>query len=336
MPLQYNSILEEHRAVRTGVGLFDVSHMGELSIHGREAIDLLDWLVPTPVTPLAQGKAMYTCFCNPEGGIIDDLIIYRLEKDAFFLCVNASNCAKVLDWVTLHSATFDCKVEDVSARYALLALQGPLAAKTLQAVTKTKVQELERFSVVQTKAAHCSVILSRTGYTGEDGFELYCASEEGIAVAEALQAAGKPQGLKLCGLGARDSLRLEAGLPLHGHEIGVDISPFEGGLSWLVKLSKKGDFVGREALKNEKKVGPQRQLIHFILEDRRIARQGAAVLFEEKEVGKVVSGTLSPLMNRGIGSALIERKLVPKGAELYVLLRGKRLVLQVQKPPLHR
>jgi len=334
MPVQYTSILQEHRAVRESAGLFDVSHMGEVTVSGPQAATFLDALVPNHVAGLHDGKALYTCMCNEDGGTVDDLIIYRFAADRFFLCVNAGNASADIVWIKQHAANYDCAVEDVSGDYALIALQGPQAIAILKKLIATDAIPSKRFTFSQTEMAGATVIVSRTGYTGEDGVEIYCPVAQADTLARLVMDAGQDHRLTLCGLGARDSLRLEAGYPLYGHELGPDISPLQAGLGWTVKLTTKGDFIGRAALEAEQANGPTRRIVHFTLEDRRIARQGTAVLCGDKEVGAVVSGTLSPILNKPIGSALIASDADDKN--LQVSLRGNPVSLNVKKPPLHK
>jgi aminomethyltransferase len=333
MPVQYTSILDEHRAVRTHAGLFDVSHMGEAWVTGPDAARWLDRMMTHRFSDLAVGRARYTLLCQPDGGVVDDLIISRLAEDRFLLCLNASNTAKDLAWLQSHQKGYAVEVTDASDDFALLALQGPQAATILQTLTSFPLDTLPRLGVLEADVAKHALIISRTGYTGEDGFELFCPVDQAIALAEAVLAAGQPQGLVPVGLGARDSLRLEAGYPLYGHEISETINPLEAGLGWAIKWDKPEPFIGQEALATIKAEGPARRLIYFTLDDRRIARAETPVLCGDTVVGEVRSGTLSPLLNQPIGSALVQRSATGAFA---VDLRGNRISLQVKKPPLHR
>jgi aminomethyltransferase len=333
MPVQYGSILEEHRSVRSAAGLFDVSHMGEVLITGRESIAFLNRLVTNDVRALAVGHAQYAMMCYPDGGVVDDLIIYRLEEERFLVVINASNVEKDLEWMRGHAVGYGCRLEDASERYALLALQGPKAFAVLAAVGG-RLDDLPRFGVTETSLDGASVIVSRTGYTGEDGVEIFVAPDRAEALAETLLAAGAPEGLALIGLGARDSLRLEAGLPLYGHELSTSITPLQAGFGWVVKLGKTVEFLGKSALAEEKRVGPRRRVRWFRLDDRRIAREGTPVLSGDQVVGRVLSGSLSPLLNAPIGSALVAAEADP--GTLAVDLRGTRVALQCVRPPLHR
>lgn len=335
MPVQYTSILAEHTAVREAAGLFDVSHMGEATVTGPDAEAYLNHLLTNDVSKLVDGKGLYTVMCQDDGGVVDDLIVFKRADDDYFLCINAANTAKDIAWMQDQTADFnEVTVTDVSADYALLAIQGPKAAMILQALTPTDLSGVGRFRSVDLEVAGVPVYATRTGYTGEDGFELYIAPDQATQVADALLAAGKGDGLQLVGLGARDSLRLEAGLPLYGHELSDVITPLQANLGWVVKLKKDADFVGKEALAAEKAAGPAHKVVYYRLPGRRIAREGAAVLVDDREVGRVLSGSLSPLLGRAIGSALVAADAA--GAPLAVELGRQRFPLEVKSPPLHK
>lgn len=332
MPVQYRSILAEHRAVREAAGLFDVSHMGEVDVRGPEAAALLDRLVTNDVSRLYPGRALYSPMCYPTGGVVDDLIVYCRGPEDFFLCINAGNIEKDLAWIRDQADGRRVRVDDRSADYALLALQGPRAQAILQPLTGAKLGLIKSYHFAEGTVAGVHCIVSRTGYTGEDGFELYHAAGDAPALAQALLEAGTGLGLELCGLGARDSLRLEAGYPLYGHEIDADISPIAAGLGWTVKLDKAADFVGRDALLKEKQAGSARRVLFFRTGDRRIPRPGTAVVGADGgPVGRVVSGTLSPMLNEAIGSALVAANAANQA--LAVDIRGARVGLQWVKPP---
>lgn len=332
MPVQYRSILEEHKAVRRAAGLFDVSHMGEADVVGPDAVGFLNHLVTNDVERLFPGRALYTPMCYPNGGVVDDLIIYRRAPEAFLLCLNAGNTAKDLEWMRSQTAGFQVSITDRSTDYALLAVQGPRAAAIVQALTDARLNEVKYYHFTEGSVAGVSCVISRTGYTGEDGFELYHAANEAPRLAAALLEAGQPHGLEPAGLGARDSLRLEAGYPLYGHEITAEVSPIAAGLGWTVKLEKGADFNGREALAAEKATGPAQKIVFFKTGDRRIVRAGTPVFGPTGAVaGQVVSGTLSPILNEAIGSALVDS--VAAGQSLAVDIRGTRIGLQAVKPP---
>ncbi len=332
MPVQYRSILEEHKAVRKTAGLFDVSHMGEVDIIGTDAAKFLNYLVPNDVSRLFPGRVLYTTMCYPTGGVVDDLLIYQRDFDDYFLCINAGNVDKDLAWMREQADGFAVTIVDRSADYALLAVQGPAAAGIVQPLVDQPLGPVKYYHFVLGQIAGVDALISRTGYTGEDGFELYIPAAEAVRVAEVLLREGAAAGLELAGLGARDSLRLEAGYPLYGHELGAEISPLAAGLGWTVKLEKGADFVGRTALLREKAVGPAKKVIYFKTGDRRIVRADTPVAAADGAVvGKVISGTLSPILNEAIGSALVDSAAAAQ--PLAVDIRGTKINLQLVKPP---
>ncbi len=332
MPVQYKSILEEHKAVRRAAGLFDVSHMGEVDVKGAEAEKFLQHLVTNDVSRLMPGRILYTSMCYENGGVVDDLLVYKRGADDFFLCINAGNTDKDLAWIRERAAGFAVEIVDRSADYALLAVQGPKAQAIVQSLTGAKLELIKYYHFGEGTVAGVHCLISRTGYTGEDGFELYHAAADAPALAAALLEAGAAHGLELAGLGARDSLRLEAGYPLYGHEITADISPLAAGLGWTVKLNKGADFIGRGALQQEAANGPARKVVFFKTGDRRIVRAGTPVLAADgKTAGTVVSGTLSPILNEAIGSALVDVAAIEQPLE--VDIRGTKLGLKLVKPP---
>jgi len=336
MPVQYTSILDEHKAVREAAGLFDVSHMGEFHVQGCDAALFLDRLLVNAIANAPVGKAVYSPMCNGEGTVVDDLIIYRTGADDFLVCVNASNIEKDFGWFLKQAERWglEVEIEDHSDEYALLALQGPKAETILTAIGLEEVQDIKRFWHRLVTFGGEKIRVCRTGYTGEDGFEIYSSPKAAEALAKQILAEGEAHGAKLCGLGARDSLRLEAGLPLYGHELSDSITPLEASLDWTVKLNKV-DFIGKNALTEQKEKGIPRRVLHFKLEGRRIAREGAPVVDASGEaVGQVLSGTMSPILNCPIGSAIVRTEA--KDAPLFVDLRGNQLALQVAKPPLHK
>jgi aminomethyltransferase len=331
MPVQYKSILEEHKAVRQRVGLFDVSHMGEADVKGPEALKFLQHVVTNDCSKLFPGRILYTVMCYPHGGVVDDLLVYMRAENDYLLCLNAGNIAKDIAWLQEQVKGFDCTVVDRSADYAQLAIQGPRGAELVQTLTKTDLSAVKYYHFIEGEVAGVNCVISRTGYTGEDGFELYCPAADGVKLAEAIVAAGASVGLELAGLGARDSLRLEAGFPLYGHEITDQITPITAGLGWVVKFDK-GPFIGSDVLQAEKAAGSAKKIVFFKTGDRRIVRAGAAVLNAAgAEVGQVVSGTLSPIINEAIGSALIDAAAAKE--QLAVDIRGTKLNLQLVKPP---
>jgi aminomethyltransferase len=332
MPVQYRSILEEHRAVRRAAGLFDVSHMGEVDIRGPGAGAFLNSLVTNDVRRMYPGRVIYSPMCQPDGGVIDDLLVYMRGPEDYFLCINAGNTPTDLEWMRARAAGRDVTVTDRSDECALIAVQGPSAAAIVQPLTETNLGPLKYYHFAEGAVAGVRCIISRTGYTGEDGFEFYHSVGDAPALAGALLAAGQPRGLELCGLGARDSLRLEAGFPLYGHELTRGISPLTAGLGWTVKLDKEGDFCGRAALAAEKRDGSARRVVFFRTGDRRIVRPETPVTGADgAAVGRVLSGTLSPMLSEAIGSALVEG---PSAAgPLRVDVRGSLIDLRLVKPP---
>jgi aminomethyltransferase len=332
MPVQYRSILEEHKAVRRAAGLFDVSHMGEVDVRGPEALKFLNNLVTNDVAKLFPGRVLYSPMCYPDGGVVDDLLVYMRGAADYFLCINAGNIDKDLAWIREQAAKFKVTITDRCDDYALLAVQGPKATAIVQSLTSAKLGEIKYYHFAEGSVAGVPCMLSRTGYTGEDGFELYHPVADAERLATALLEAGAPHGLELAGLGARDSLRLEAGYPLYGHELSVEISPLTAGLGWTVKLDKAGGFIGRDALADELANGSVRKVVFFKTGDRRIVRAGTPVTrANESTVGTVLSGTLSPVLNEAIGSAIVGASAATQ--ELAVDIRGTKILLKPVKPP---
>jgi len=331
MPVQYKSILDEHKAVRQRCGLFDVSHMGEADVKGPDALKFLQHLVTNDCSKLFPGRILYTVMCYPHGGVVDDLLVYMRGAGDYLLCINAGNIAKDIAWMQEQAKGFNCSVVDRSADYAQLAIQGPRGAELVQSLTQADLAAIKYYHFAEGEVAGVKCLISRTGYTGEDGFELYCAAGDGVRLAEAIVAAGAAYGLELTGLGARDSLRLEAGFPLYGHEITEHITPITAGLGWVVKFDK-GPFIGSDVLKAEKEKGSAKKIVFFKTGDRRIVRAETPVLNAGGAVvGRVVSGTLSPIINEAIGSALVDATAAKE--TLQVDIRGTKLNLQLVKPP---
>ncbi|MDP0501337.1 MAG: glycine cleavage system aminomethyltransferase GcvT [Verrucomicrobiota bacterium JB022] len=335
MPVQYTGIKAEHKAVREAAGLFDVSHMGEVIVRGSQAREYLDHLV-TNRMPTEPGRAVYAIMCQPDGGAIDDLIVYCRSEQDYFVVVNASNRERDVKWMQEQAEGYEVEVTDVSDDYVLLALQGPKAQEILQAVTPAQLSQFKRFRFEVSQIVHETAIIARTGYTGEDGFEIFVSPAAANKVVDAIMTAGQPHGLLLAGLGCRDSLRLEAGYPLYGFELMESINPIEAGLGWTVKWNKPGKFVGQDALELHHPA-PTRRVVYFRLDGPRIARHDTPILAGETQVGRVLSGTMSPILNQPIGSALIEDypATVGQGVKLEVDLRGNREPLEVVNPPLH-
>lgn len=336
LPVQFSGILKEHEAVRRQAGLFDVSHMGEFLVSGPRAEAFLQRMTTNDVSRLADGQAQYTLMCNPQGGVVDDLLVYRLAAGRYMLVVNAANTAKDFRWLKTH-AEDGVTVTDISDDTALLALQGPNAAAIISRVTDAaEIGRLKPFHHLP-DAAVCSAkaLVSRTGYTGEDGFELYVRADEAQTVWLGLMEAGEPSGLVPAGLGARDTLRFEAGLPLYGQELSDTISPLEAGLAYFVKLGKEA-FIGRDALQEQQAAGTARKLVGIEMLDRGIPRSHYPVLAGGLTIGEVTSGTQSPTLKRNLGLALIDAAYAQPGTELSVIVRGKPLKAVVVPTPFYR
>lgn len=337
LPVQFSSIKEEHEAVRTKAGLFDVSHMGEVDVKGQDALPFLQRLLTNDVSKLTDGKALYTAMCYEDGGTVDDLLVYQKEKNHYLLVINASNIEKDVDWLLKHQGEDDVLIKNISDQTALLALQGPLAADIIKEVAGEEVTSLKPFTFLsKAEVASKEVLVSRTGYTGEDGFEIYCQSEDAVHIWSALLEAGQPKGLIPCGLGARDTLRFEARLPLYGQELTKDISPLEGGIGFAVKTDKEADFIGKAALKKQKEEGLKRKLVGIEMIDKGIPRTDYPVFSGEKQVGIVTTGTQSPTLKKNVGLALIETSAAELGTEVEVQVRKKRLKAKIVATPFYK
>lgn len=341
MPVQYTGIIDEHKAVRTAAGLFDVSHMGEVSVSGPNARTFVQQLVTNDVNRLHPGRAMYTVMCRETGGIVDDLLVYMIAEDEFLLVINAANTAKDIAWMQDHNP-MGAQLTDISKDLALLALQGPKALKVARTVTDLPVDELKYYHFLQAAPGEflgCEkAILSATGYTGEPGLEIYCEAKQAPYVWNQLMEAGADLGLQPAGLGARDTLRIEAGYCLYGSDITDETNPYEAGLSWLVKPEKES-FVGKKALQEIAASGPSRQLVAFVLEARGIPRSGYQILDADgQSIGTVTSGTQSPTLNQGVGMGYVPNKTTytSPGASLAIRVRNKQIKATVKKPPLHK
>ncbi len=334
MPIQYSGVMAEHEAVRTAAGIFDVSHMGEFRVSGPDALSFLQRMTPNDVSKLRPGRAHYSALLTDSGTYIDDILVYRLEEDEFLIVVNAANIAKDFDWLSSHLAE-DAKLEDQSDDFALLALQGPRAVEVLSQLTSAELSGIRYYRFTWGEVAGVRALISRTGYTGEDGFELYLPAADAPKVWRSLLEVGGPLGLLPAGLGARDTLRLEAAMALYGHEIDDTTSPWEAGLDWTVKLAK-GDFLGREALVEQKEKGIDRRLVGFEVQGRGIAREGHAVMRGDEQVGRVTSGTYSPTFKKALGMAYVPASLAEPGQPLILDVRGKKLEAAVAKTPFYR
>ncbi|MFE2673573.1 glycine cleavage system aminomethyltransferase GcvT [Streptomyces hygroscopicus] len=341
MPLRYGSERDEHTAVRTRAGLFDLSHMGEISLTGPQAGQALDHALVGHLSALAVGRARYTMICDDEGGILDDLIVYRLGDEEFLVVANAANAQVVLDALTERAGGFEASVRDDRDAYALIAVQGPEAQGILGSLTDADLTGLKYYAGLPGTVAGVPAMIARTGYTGEDGFELFLAPDDAERVWDALTEAGAPAGLVPCGLSCRDTLRLEAGMPLYGHELSTDITPFDAGLGRVVKFDKPGDFVGREALEAASRradsVTP-RTLVGLVAEGRRVPRAGYAVLAADgSRIGQVTSGAPSPTLGRPIAMAYVDARYAKPGTEgVTVDIRGTQEPYEVVALPFYR
>ncbi len=331
MPVQYSSILREHAAVREAAGLFDVSHMGQVQLEGPAAIEAAERLLTRPVASLGVGRARYGLLCNEEGGTVDDVTFYRTAQNALFLCVNAANAEKDYRWIVRHAPP-EAGPCNVSERTGMLALQGPASAETLARVGSPAASRLRRYGFEHLEVAGAPALVSRTGYTGGDGFEIYLGAGYLVRVFEAILEEGRALGVVPAGLGARDTLRLEAALPLYGHELDDATSPLEAGLARFVKLDA-GGFLGAEALRRRRAAGFARILIGFVLEGRGVARQGYPVRADGHDVGRVTSGAPSPTLGKSIGLAYVPPDLAAPGTRLQVVIRGRATDARVVETP---
>jgi aminomethyltransferase len=336
MPISYAGIKAEHQTVREAVGVFDVSHMGEFMVKGDGALALIQKVTSNDASKLSIGDAQYSCFPNGKGGIVDDLLVYRLGENEYMLVVNASNIEKDWNWVTGNN-TFGAELTNVSDDYALLAVQGPKAAETLQSLTSVNLSEVKYYTFAQGEFAGLdNVILSATGYTGSGGFELYIPTQHAEAVWDAIFETGAAFGIEPIGLGARDTLRLEMGFCLYGNDIDDTTSPLEAGLGWITKLAK-GDFNDSELLNQQKAEGTTRRLVGFEMIDRGIPRHD--YLIEDAEgnvIGKVTSGTQAPSLDKAIGLGYVNKPFQKSGTEIYIAIRNKKIKAQVVKLPFYK
>lgn len=335
MPVQYAGVIEEHLAVRQAAGLFDVSHMGEVEVTGRRALDFLQYLTTNDVSRLVDGQVQYSTLCYPDGGVVDDVTLYRSNAEHFMFCVNAANTDKDFAWmqkVLAESGIEGVTLTNASDNYAQIALQGPRAEDILAGLTDVPLKEISYYHFRQGEVANVPMLISRTGYTGSGGFELYLPPASAVAVWQRLTEAGESCGLVPVGLGARDTLRLEKGYALYGHELSPEISPLEAGLGWIVKLDK-GDFVGRDALAAQKESGVPRRWVGLKMIDRGIPREGYPLYSGNRQIGSVTSGTMSPSLKIGIGLALVDSACAVLDAEVEVGIRERRLRARLVRTP---
>ncbi len=332
MPVRYSGDLEEHICVRQGVGVFDVSHMGEFLLEGEKALDLIQKICTNDASVLEPGKVQYSCFTNERGGIIDDLLVYHMARNQYMLVVNAGNIDKDWQWIVKNN-TEDVALTDISGSTALFAVQGPKAMEVVQKLTSINLNEIASYSFIKGEVAGIpDVIISATGYTGAGGFELYVDKNEALNLWNKLFEAGEYWGIKPIGLGARDTLRLEMGFCLYGNDIDETTSPLEAGLGWITKLSKQ--FTASDILKEQKERGARRKLIAFELEERGVPRSHYDILDEAgRKIGHVTSGTLSPSLSKGIGLGYVEAAYASVGAKIYISVRNKSLSAKIVKLP---
>lgn len=341
MPVQYSGIIDEHLTVRRNVGLFDVSHMGEVLVRGPEALNFIQNLITNDASRMYDGRAMYTVMCKPDGGIVDDLLVYRFSEQEYMLVINAANIDKDLKWMRANNEV-GADLENISERTALLAVQGPESFNVVQKLVDIRLDDLKYYHFLRINSKSFShlgdVILSHTGYTGEKGIEIYCDSDRALAIWEALMTSGKEHGIKPAGLGARDTLRIEAGFALYGNDITEETNPLEAGLGWLVKLDKNS-FIGKPAIERIKIEGTARRLIGFMLEERGIPRQGFPIQNQNDiQIGYVTSGTQSPILEKGIGLGYVENKAdyTTPDSLIKVSIRNRSIPARVVKPPFHK
>ncbi|PIF00579.1 MAG: glycine cleavage system protein T [Maribacter sp.] len=336
MPVSYEGVTAEHETVRNRVGVFDVSHMGEFLIEGPNALDLIQKVSSNDASKLSIGKAQYSCLPNENGGIVDDLIVYRVKGESFLLVVNASNIEKDWNHISKYNETFNAEMKDLSADYSLLAIQGPKAVEAMQGLTSVDLSNIKFYNfVVADFAGIDNVIISATGYTGSGGFEIYCKNSEVKQVWDRVFEAGADFGIKPIGLAARDTLRLEMGYCLYGNDISDETSPFEANLGWITKFSK--DFVNSEALAKEKAHGPNRKLVGFELDGRGIPRQGYDIVDSHgKTIGVVTSGTMSPSLGKGIGMGYVPVIFSKVDSKINIQIRKNAVPATVVKLPFYK
>lgn len=335
MPVQYKGVNDEHMCVRTKVGVFDVSHMGEFWITGPEALDLIQKVTSNDASKLVNGKVQYSCLPNEDGGIVDDLLVYRIAEDEYMLVVNASNIDKDWNWISKYK-TFDAQMENRSDRMSLFAVQGPKSAAALQSLTSIDLTNMGYYTFeIGEFAGVPDVIVSATGYTGAGGFEIYVPNEHAEKVWDAIFTSGAAQGIEPIGLAARDTLRLEMGFCLYGNDIDDSTSPIEAGLGWITKFTK--DFVNSAALKAQKENGVRKKLIGFELKERGIPRHDYEIVDADGNViGRVTSGTMSPSLGKAIGMGYVPTELAKPGSTFYIAIRNKRIPAEVVKLPFYK
>jgi aminomethyltransferase len=339
MPVQYSAgVIAEHLATRTGAGLFDVSHMGEIWVEGEDAIEFVNRITTNDVTKLIDGQAHYSALTNKNGGVVDDLLVYRFYHDKLLLVVNAGTTEKDWDWITSLKKDEAITLTNASKDYCQIAVQGPKAIEILQKLTDFNLNDIKYYYFTVDRVDDVEAIISRTGYTGEDGFEVYAGKEYAEQLWDKLLETGgygSENGILPCGLAARNTLRLESAMSLYGHELGDDISPLEANLGWICKLGK-GEFIGRDALVKQKENGLKRKLVGFEMTDRGIARDGFDVYINEEKIGQVTSGSPAPFLKKNIGLAFVPIEFAKTGQEITIDVRGKKLTAQIVPIPFYK
>lgn len=335
MPVQYSGPIPEHMAVRGAAGLFDVSHMGEVEIIGAAALELVQRITTNDVSKLADNQAQYSILTNEQGGIIDDLLVYRINAEYYLLVVNAANSDKDFAWIKQQASSLNVEATNVSYAYALLALQGPKAERILQELTDHMLDRIPYYWSQKVKVDGVECRVSRTGYTGEDGFEIFCDPKDARHIWNRLLVTGHDKGLLPCGLAARNTTRLEAALRLWGNDMDETTTPLEAGLGWVVKLSK-GEFTGRDALDRQKREGLRRKIVGFEMEDRAPARDGYPVIIDGVEVGKVSSGSPAPYFKKNIGLAYLPIEHTAVGTRFHINIRGREVVARIVETPFYK
>lgn len=334
MPLYYSGIVDEVASVRTSAGIFDLTHMGELIISGTKALELIQYVTTNDASTLDVGQAQYSLFCTEDGGIVDDLVVYRLGSDEYMLVVNASNIATDFDWIRAHNKT-EAPIENRSAETGMIAVQGPESQKILQPIIDFNLRDLGRFRIRRGRVGGVNAWIARTGYTGEDGFEIYCDAADTVTLWKVVSESGKPFGMKPIGLGARDILRLEVAYPLYENELTKETTPVDARLLWVVKLNKD-DFVGKQAILKAKKEGPKQLLIGLEATERCVPRHGYTVLNGSEAIGCVTSGSFSPTLEKGVALAYVSPHYAEPGTDLSIDIRGKSCGCRVVKTPFYR
>jgi aminomethyltransferase len=335
MPVQYPAgIIAEHQAVRRAAGMFDVSHMGELDVSGGDALGFVQYVTTNDAAKLAVGQAQYSALCREDGGILDDCIVYRFP-DRYMIVVNASNIDRDRDWISRHADRFSTTVSDRSEETGLIALQGPSAQAILTRLTDADLEAIRYYHFAEGRVAGVDAVISRTGYTGEDGFELYLPAARTLEVWQRLLEAGTPHGLLPAGLGARDSLRLEMGYALYGNDMDERRTPLEAGLAWITKLDK-GDFIGRDAIARQKEEGVRERLVGFICSERGFPRHGYEVRIDGRPAGTVTSGGVSPMLQQGVGMCYVPAASSKPGTRIDIMVRDRPIPAEIVRPPFYR